>query len=62
MTATTRYRRMEAVKLTDVLNAIEVLPVPDYAHALSDNRARGELTGEQVKMDLLSSHRKLAEQ
>ncbi len=62
MTVAAKYRRNQAVKLADALNAIEGVPVSDYARTLSACWARGELTGEQMKKALLASHRKLAEQ
>ena len=61
MTAMARERRIQAVKLADALNAIEGVPVSNYAQTLSACWARGELTGEQMKTALLASHRKLAE-
>ena len=62
MTITARNRRLQAVKLADALNAIEGVPVSDYAKMLSRCWANGELTGEQMKAALLASHRKLAAQ
>ena len=62
MTAAAKARRMQAVKLADALNAIEGVPVSDYAKTLSQCWANGELTGEQMKAALLASHRKMAEQ
>ena len=62
MTAAARNRRIQAVKLADALNAIEGVPVSDYAKMLSNCWANGELTGEQMKEALLASHRKLAAQ
>ena len=62
MTIDRNYRRKQAVKLADALNAIEGVPVSDYAQMLSDCWAKGELTGIQMKEALLASHRKLAEQ
>lgn len=62
MTAKQRDRRMIAVKTADAINAIEGVPVSDYAKKLSASWARGELTGEQMKAALLASHKKLAEQ
>lgn len=62
MTAAAKARRMQAVKLADALNAIEGVPVSDYAKALSQCWANGELTGDQMKAALLASHRKMAEQ
>lgn len=61
MTTVAKYRRVQAVKLADALNAIESVPVSDYARMLSACWARGELTGTQMKETLLDSHRKLAE-
>ena len=62
MTAAAKARRMQAVKLADALNAIEGVPVSDYAKTLSQCWANGELTGYQMKAALLASHRKMAEQ
>lgn len=62
MTAAAKARRMQAVKLADALNAIEGVPVSDYAKTLSQCWANGELTGDQMKTALLASHRKMAEQ
>ena len=62
MTTAVKARRMQAMKLADALNAIEGVPVSDYAKTLSLCWANGELTGEQMKAALLASHRKMAEQ
>ena len=62
MTATAKARRMQAVKLADALNAIEGVPVSDYAKTLSQCWANGELTSDQMKAALLAFHRKMAEQ
>ena len=62
MTVAARNRRIQAVKLADALNAIEGVPVSDYAKTLSRYWANGELTGAQMKEALLASHRKLAAQ
>lgn len=62
MTVAARERRVQAVKLADALNAIEGVPVSEYAKMLSRCWANGELTGEQMKEALLASHRKLAAQ
>lgn len=62
MTAAAKARRMQAVKLADALNAIEGVPVSDYAKTLSQCWVNGELTGDQMKAALLASHRKMAEQ
>lgn len=60
MTAIAKARRMQAVKPADVLNAIEGVPVSDYAKTLSQCWANGELTGEQMKAALMASHREMA--
>ena len=62
MTVMPKKRRIQAVKMADALNAIEGVPVSDYAKTLSQCWANGELTGNQMKEALLASHRKLAAQ
>ena len=62
MTASAKTIRINALKLADALNAIEGVPVSDYAKMLSICWANGELTGEQMKAALLASHRKIAAQ
>lgn len=62
MTIAELNRRIAAVKAADAINAIEGSPVSDYARMLSIRWVRGELTGEQMKVALLASHRKLAVQ
>lgn len=62
MTTAYRNRRIKAVKLADALNAIEGVPVSDYARLLSHRWMTGEITGTQMKEALLASHRKLADQ
>ena len=52
-------RRIAAVKAADAINAIEGVPVSDYAKALSACWARGEITDQQMKSALLASHRRL---
>lgn len=48
------------MKTADAINAIEGVPVTDYARTLSRCWARGELTGEQMRAALLASHSKIA--
>ena len=55
-------RRTAAVKTADAINAIEGAPVSSYARTLSLCWAKGEITGEQMKMALLASHKKMAAQ
>ena len=62
MTDGAKERRIQAVKLADVLNAIEGVPVSEYAKMLSHCWANGDLTGEQMKEALLASHYRLAAQ
>jgi len=62
MTAKQISRRVAAVKTADAINAIEGVPVSDYARMLSRLWAKGELTGEQMKAALLASHKKMAGQ
>ena len=62
MTAQMKSRRVQAVKLADALNAIEGVPVTEYAKMLSRCWAEGQMTGEQMKEALLASHRKIAAQ
>lgn len=62
MTSKQISRRIAAVKTADAINAIEGVPVSNYARMLSRSWARGELRGEQMKAALLTSHRKMAEQ
>lgn len=62
MTVTQLSRRVAAVKTADAINAIEGVPVSDYARTLSLSWARGEITGEQMKAALLASHQRMAKQ
>lgn len=55
-----RRRRIAAIKTADAINAIEGVPVSDYARELSLRWSKGEITGEEMKAALLESHRKLA--
>ena len=54
-------RRVAAVKTADAINAIEGVPVSQYAKQLSACWARGELTGEQMKAALQTYHKSIAE-
>lgn len=55
-----RKRRIAAIKTADAINAIEGVPVSDYARELSLRWSKGEITGDEMKAALLESHRKLA--
>ena len=50
-------RRIAAVKAADAINAIEGVPVSDYAKTLSACWVRGEITDQQMKAALLVFHR-----
>lgn len=56
----TMNRRIAAVKAADAINAIEGVPVSDYAKTLSICWAKGEITDQQMKAALLASHKKMA--
>lgn len=62
MTREQQNRRLAAVKTADAINAIEGVPVSDYAKKLSASWVRGELTGEQMRLALSAYHRSIAEQ
>ena len=62
MTDEAKERRIQAVKLADALNAIEGVPVSEYAKMLSQCLATLNLTGEQMKEAPLASHYRLAAQ
>ena len=59
MTEKDLCRRAAAVKTADAINAMGGVPVSEYATELSLRWARGEITGEQMKKQLLSHHRAL---
>ena len=61
MTKEQQNRRLAAVKTADAINAIEGVPVSDYAKKLSASWARGELTGDQMRAALSAYHRSIAE-
>ena len=50
-------RRIAVVKAADAINAIEGVPVSDYAKTLSACWAKGEITDQQMKAALLVFHR-----
>ena len=50
-------RQIAAVNAADAINAIEGVPVSDYAKTLSACWARGEITDQQMKAALLVFHR-----
>ena len=53
-------RRIAAVKAAAAINAMEGVPVSDYAKTLSVCWAKGEITDQQMKSALLDYHRKLS--
>ena len=56
------HKRLVAVKTTDAISAINGVPISADAKFLSEKWVRGELTGEQMKQELLALHRKIAEE
>ena len=56
------HKRLVAVKTTDAISAINGVPISADAKLLSEKWGRGELTGEQMKQELLALHRKIAEE
>lgn len=54
------HKRLVAVKAADAINAIKGVPVSADAKLLSEKWVREELTGEQMKQELLDLHRKIA--
>ena len=54
------HKRLAVVKAADAINAIKGVPVSADAKLLSGKWVRGELTGEQMKQELLDLHRKIA--
>lgn len=57
-----KEKRQAAVRVANAINAIEGVPVSDYAKLLSRRWVAGEITGEQMKELLAASHKKLVEQ
>ena len=56
------HKRLVALKTADAISAIKGVPVSADAKLLSEKWVRGELTGEQMKQELLNFHRKIAEE
>ena len=56
------HKRLTAFKTADAINAIDGEPVSVDAKVLSEKWIRGELTGEQMKQELLDLHWKIAEE
>lgn len=54
------HKRLVALKTADAINAINGVTVSADARFLSEKWVRGELTGEQMKQELLDFHRKIA--
>ena len=52
-------KRITAIKVADKLNKIEGVPVSDYAHELSEKWNKGEITGSQIKVALIATHKKI---
>lgn len=60
MTAKQINRRIAAVKTADAINAMEGVPVSNYARTLSACWVRGEISGAQMKSALLAAHKRMA--
>lgn len=56
------HKRLVALKTADAISAINGVPISADAKFLSEKWGRGELTGEQMKLELLALHRKIAEE
>lgn len=56
MSNTQQLKRTNAVKLADAINAIQSVPVSDYATELSHRWIKGELTSEEMKSLLVARH------
>ena len=54
---TKRIKRNTAIRVADMLNSIEGVPVSDYAKELSLEWANGEITALQMKQALLAKHK-----
>lgn len=54
------HKRLVALKTVDAISAIKGVPISADAKFLSEKWVRGELTGEQMKQELLALHRKIA--
>ena len=52
-----RIKRNTAIRVADMLNSIEGVPVSDYAKELSSKWANGEITALQMKQALLAKHK-----
>lgn len=58
MTEKEYVRRRDAVRLADAINKIEGVPVSDEARRLSDQWARGEITGDDMIKALKAKHKR----
>ena len=56
------HKRLAALKTADAINATKGVPVSADAKLLPEKWLRGELTGEQMKQEVLALHRKIAEE
>lgn len=57
MSPQAKNRRLTAVKLADAVNKTEGVPVSDKARQLSARWARGEVSGEEMKANLIMAHK-----
>ena len=56
------HKRLVALKTADAISAIHGVPISADAKLLSEKWVREELTGEQMKQELLALHRKIEEE
>ncbi len=54
------YKRLAVLKIADTINAINGVLASANAKFLPEKWTRGELTGEQMKQELLDLQRKIA--
>lgn len=52
-------KRIAAIKVADVINKIEGVPISENAYELSDKLARGEITGQQMKELLINKYKNI---
>ncbi|MDL2327283.1 antitoxin VbhA family protein [Ruminococcaceae bacterium OttesenSCG-928-A11] len=60
MTQQMRQRRLSAVKLSRAVNAIEGIPFSPFALELQNKWARGEISTEDAKRQLMEHHKAIA--
>lgn len=56
-----RQRRIRAIQGSDAINAIEGVPISDYAKQLSTRWANGEITHEEMVEAVIKHHKSIAD-